>query len=396
MKLDPASETARTSISQQEAKLIDAARSLIPTLKEIAAQQEGEAKVADTLISHLKQAGLFRILQPRRWGGYELNPGVFSEVQMTLAEGDMSTAWVYGVMGVHNFQMALFDDRAAQEVWGDDDSRLISSTYQPGGIATRIPGGYRFNGRWKFSSGVDHAQWVFLGGIHEGEFLTCLVPKSDYQIIHAWDVFGLKATGSQDIVVEDIFVPEYRVHRVSDGFKCDSPGNVVNTAALYRIPFPQVFIRAITSSAIGALQGMLDAFLDYAANRVGSVAGATRNDPDAQSVCAEIVTEIDEMKVIMHRNYDELARQAETGEPPAMELRLRYKYQAAAVPERCLQLAHRLFKCTGGSGIFSTYPFGRYYRDLITARQHAAAQCQVVSRSWGGILLGQENKEWYL
>lgn len=381
---------------EQERKLLDTARKLIPTLREVAAEQEADTQVADALIARFKEAGLFRVLQPRRWGGYEMHPGVFSEIQMALAEGDMSTAWVYGVMGVHNFQMALFDDRAAQDVWGEDDSQLISSTFQPGGVATRVPGGYEFSGRWKFSSGVAHADWVFLGGTYEGEFLTCLVPRKDYEVIHTWDVFGLKATGSQDVMVQDIFVPEYRVHKVSDGFKCDSPGNVVNTSPLYRVPFPQVFIRAITSGCIGALQGMMDAFRDYAATRVSTVAGATRNDPDAQAICGEIMAEIDEMKSLLHRNYRELLAVAETGEPPPMALRMLGKYQAAAVPDRCLRLAHRLFQCTGGSGIFSTYPFGRYYRDLITARQHAASQIQVVARSWGGVILGLENKEWYL
>ena len=377
-------------------ELLERARRMVPMLQEIAARQEGEGRVASEVIAGFRAAGLFRVLQPKRWGGYELSPQLFSDIQMTLAEGDMSAAWVFGVMGVHNFQMALFDDRAAQEVWGADDARLISSTYQPGGVATRAEGGYRFSGRWKFSSGIDHAQWVFLGGIYEGEFLTCLVPRGDYRIVQAWDVFGLKATGSQDVVVEDIFVPEYRVHKVSDGFKCDSPGNAVNTAPLYRLPFPQVFIRAITSSSIGALQGMLNAFQGYAASRVGTVAGATRNDPDAQAVCAEIIAAIDEMKCVMQRNYDALLRQAEAGGVPPMDQRLLYKYQAASVPERCLQLAARLFKCTGGTGIFAAQPFGRYYRDIITARQHAASQGQVVARSWGSVLLGNENTEWYI
>src|SRR5690625_4438302 len=144
----------------------------------MAAEQEAGTRIADALISRFREAGLFRILQPKRWGGLEMHPSVFSEVQMILAEGDLSTAWVYGVMGVHNFQMALFDDRAARDVWGEDDRQLIASTFQPGGVATPVRGGYRFSGRWKFSSGVDHADWVFLGGSHEGEFLTCLDRKS--------------------------------------------------------------------------------------------------------------------------------------------------------------------------------------------------------------------------
>jgi 3-hydroxy-9,10-secoandrosta-1,3,5(10)-triene-9,17-dione monooxygenase len=378
------------------AELVARARAMIPLLRERAASQAAARRVAADTIDALRRADLFRVLQPRRWGGYEMAPDIFAEIQMTLAEGDMSTAWVYGVLGVHNFQMALFDDRAAQDVWGADSSVLIASTFQPGGKATRVEGGYLFNGRWRFSSGIDHTDWVYLGGTYQDEFLTCLLPRADYEVIDTWDVLGLKATGSQDIAVSNVFIPEYRVHRTSDGFKCDSPGNAVNTAALYRMPFTQVFIRAITSSCIGALQGMLDTFRGYAAQRVGSVGGATALDPDAQAACAETLATIDELKCVLHRNFAALAAYAQRGEVPPLEERLRYKFQAAAVPERCLQLASRLFKSTGGSGIFAVQPFGRIYSDLITARQHAAAQYQMTARNWGAALLGGENVEWYL
>lgn len=382
--------------NDQAQRLFQEIEEVVKRVREVAPEQEKLASVDASVIRQLREGGFFRVLQPKRWGGYELHPLVFSQLQMRLAEADMSTAWVYGVMGCHNFQMGLFDDRAAQEVWGEDSSALISSTFQPGGVATPVEGGYRFSGRWKFSSGVDHADWVFLGGVHEREFLTCLVPREDYTIVKTWDVFGLKATGSHDVVVDDIFVPEYRVHHAMDGFRCDSPGNSINTSPLYRIPFQQIFIRAITTSALGALRGMLHAFEHYAENRVSSLGNATREDPDAQTVCAEILAELDEMELVLKRNYDELLEHAQTGAPPPMERRLIFKYQAAAVPDRCLRLAKRLFECVGGSGIFATQPFGRYYRDLITARQHAAAQPGVVARSWGGIVLGKENLEWYL
>lgn len=378
------------------AELIARARALIPVLRERAAAQERQRRIDPATIADFRAAGLFRVLQPQRWGGYEMDPGTFIEIQMALAEGDMSAAWVYGVLSVHNFQMALFDDRAAQDVWGADSSVLIASTFQPGGNATRVDGGYQFNGRWKFASGIDHTDWVFLGGTYNGEFLTCLLPRADYRIVDTWDVLGLKATGSQDVAVENVFIPEYRVHHTSDGFKCDSPGNRVNTAALYRLPFTQVFIRAITSSSIGALQGLLDQFREYASSRVGSVGGATALDPDAQAACAEAVATIDELKCLLHRNFDALAEFGQRGEMPPIEPRLLYKYQAAAVPERCLQLASRLFKCVGGSGIFASKPFGRIYNDIIVARQHAASQYQLTARNWGAALLGGDNVEWYL
>src|ERR1700735_2170184 len=144
-------------------ELIAAARAMIPTLKARATKQSDNRRLLPETVAEIKAAGLFRVLQPKRWGGFEMDPIVFADVQMALSEGAMSVGWVYGVVGVHAFQIALFDDRAARDVWGADNSVLIASTYMPTGRATPAEGGFRFSGKWKFSSGVEHCQWVFLG-----------------------------------------------------------------------------------------------------------------------------------------------------------------------------------------------------------------------------------------
>jgi len=377
-------------------ELLDRARAMVPVLRERAAEQEKQRKVFDETINDFQKAGFFRMLQPKRWGGYEMDPIAFYEVQMILAEGDMSSAWVFGVMGCHNFQMALFDDQAAHDVWSEDNSVLISSMFAPGGIAKPVEGGYMFNGNWRFSSGIDHAGWVFLGGSHNGEFYTCLVPKSEYKIVDTWHVNGLKATGSQDVVVDNIFIPEHRVHKVSDGFNCESPGNAVNTSPLYRLPFTQVFTRAITNNSIGGLIGMLDVFLEYTAGRQRTVAGVMSQDPDVLTICAEITAEVAEMKCTMAAGFAAYKEYTLRDEKIPVDLRLMHKYFAAASPDRCLKLATKLYKCCGSSGIFDTHPFGRIYNDILAAGQHAASQYQVLARTWGANLLGAENTEWYL
>ena len=146
------------------------------------------------------------------------------ETQMVLAEYDMSVGWVNGVVGVHAWQMGIFDDRAAQDVWGKDSSVLIASSYMPTAKLTPVEGGFRVSGRWRFSSGCNHADWFFLGGIlppdEEGLARpgTLLFPKADVTILDTWDVAGLKGTGSHDVVVEDAFIPSYRIHSHIDGF----------------------------------------------------------------------------------------------------------------------------------------------------------------------------------
>ena len=130
-----ATRQAGTAVPEA-AELIARARAMIPTLAKRSLEGRRQGRVPDETIADMQRAGFFRVLQPKRWGGYEMDLGIFYEVQLALAEGDMSTAWIYGVSGVHPWFMALLDDRAAQEVWGRDTSTLICSSLMPAGKAT--------------------------------------------------------------------------------------------------------------------------------------------------------------------------------------------------------------------------------------------------------------------
>jgi 3-hydroxy-9,10-secoandrosta-1,3,5(10)-triene-9,17-dione monooxygenase len=279
--------TVESNGTELAASLLASARELVPTLAKRAALAEQNRSIPAETIADFKRAGLFRVIQPKRYGGYELDPGVFFDIQMTLAEGCMSSGWVYGVVAVHNWQLGLFDVRAQEDVWAKDSSVLIASSYMPKGQVERVDGGFRFSGRWNFSSGVDHADWLFLGGIVSTkngvpDYRTFLVPRSDISINDNWHTVGLKGTGSKEVVIDGAFVPDYRTHRAIDGFAGTSPGLSANSAALYRLPFGQIFVRAVSSASIGALQGALTAFRDYGSKRVSiNDMGRTAEDPAA-------------------------------------------------------------------------------------------------------------------
>lgn len=369
------------------------ARALVPFLRDRAAEAQAARRLPVETIAAMQEAGLFRVLQPKRWGGYEMHPNVYYDVLMTLGEGDMSAAWCYGVIGCHPWQMALFDDRAQQDVWGEDPSTLVSSTYMIQGDARPVEGGFIFNGRWRFSSGCEHCGWVFLGGevgLGSGnmDMRTFLLPRSDYEIVDTWQSFGLRGTGSHDIVVKDAFVPDYRTHSFMDGLMCNSPGNLVNTNPIYRMPFAQLFSRAVSTAAIGALQAMVDEFIRYGAKRVNVTGNKTSEDPYAQLALAEAVSAIDEMKLVLHRNIDVMYDQAVRGEFTAIEDRMRYRFQSSSVLERATNIAQRLFKAGGGAAVFDRLPFGRIYADLMTGKAHAANQADSIGRNWGGTMLG--------
>ena len=369
-----------------------------------AAKADELRRVPDETIAEFREAGFFRMLQPTRWGGLEVDPSTFFDVQMTVATACPSSAWVLGVLAVHAWQLALFPLQAQEEVWGKDAGTLISSSYAPTGKVTRAEGGYRISGRWSFSSGCDHCQWVFLGGLVppevEGkppEMRTFLVPRSDYRIDDNWHVAGLKGTGSKDIVVENAFVPEHRTHRLIDGYKRQSPGNAVNPSPLYRLPFGQIFVRSVSTSAIGAAQGALDAFLDIAAKRVAASDGAkVSEDPTTQTVCARAASLVDETRTVLRRNFEEMMTLVREGKDIAIDRRVRFRHDSAMAVVKSVEAVDLLFTASGGRAIFLGSPLLRYFLDVHAARAHYANNPDKPARNLGAVMLGAKTTDYFI
>lgn len=384
-------------------ELVARAEAMIPALRERADQCERENKVPDATVADFQEAGFFKILQPKRYGGYEMDPETFYSVQMKVAEGCMSSAWILGVIAVHNWQLALFHPQAQDDVWVPDNTVLISSSYMPRAEVTPVDGGYRISGRWGFSSGVDHCDWAFLGGLVKDpetgvpDFWTFLVPRGDFEVLPIWNTIGLGGTGSHDVTVKDAFVPAYRTHRSKDGFAATNPGAKHNPGALYKLPFGQVFVRAVSSSSIGALQGALEVFKETGAKRksnntLSSVAG----DPDVQVLIAETQSAIDEMKTILFRNFGVLNDFARKGEQPDLETRLRFRFQSAQISGRCCELISRMFYLSGADGIYRGNHIARVFCDIHTGRTHVANNPNSVGRNFGSVMLGAPNTDSFI
>lgn len=375
--------------------LVGRAQEMIPQLAARRRDTQRARRIPDDVIAAMADAGFFRVLQPARWGGFEMSPAVFYDVQMALAQGDMSVGWVYGVLGVHPWLMGLMDDRAVQDVWAQDSGMRLCSSLIPIGRAEAVEGGFRLRGHWKFSSGCHHARWAILGGVVTGDasgppdVRIFLVPQSDYRIEESWFVGGLSGTGSDDIVAEDVFVPEHRTRRMAENFACTGAGQSLNPSPLYRIPFGQIFFRGVSCASVGALQAMLDSFIAYARPRAG-VLGRAADDPVAQQVCAEAASAIDEIRAVLTRNVYVLWRYAEQGDVPPLELRQRFKVQSATAADRCAQIAARLMRFSGAAGIYDEHPFGRLLADINAGRQHIANQVEMLSRNLGAAMLGSK------
>src|SRR3954469_13390835 len=194
-------------------------RALAPKLKERAQHSDALRRCPDETIADYIEAGLVRVCQPKRHGGYELGWDVLCEVSQILAAACGSQGWVQRIFADHAHMLASFDAQAQEDVWGPDPNIFISASFDPTGRARRVGDGFIFSGRHGFSSGIDHVGWMICGGmIVEDEKLDgphfFLVPKSDATVIDDWHVMGLQGTGSKSFEVKEKFIP---THRFLDG-----------------------------------------------------------------------------------------------------------------------------------------------------------------------------------
>jgi 3-hydroxy-9,10-secoandrosta-1,3,5(10)-triene-9,17-dione monooxygenase len=367
-----------TATALTATSVLDAVRDLLPALRERAQETEDLRRIPDENIKALQDTGFFRLLQPARFGGIEASPVDFYRGVRLIASACGSTGWVSSVLGVHPWQLGIFDDQAQQEVWGDDSGTLISSSYAPMGRATPVDGGFTFTGRWSFSSGCDHAQWIFLGGLVMGpdgtptDFRTFLLPRSDYEIDDVWDTIGLRGTGSNDIIVKDAFVPEYHTLSFIDTGRCFGPGQAANDAAIYKLPFASVFSCSIAVPVLGMAQGAYDAYVGWTKERVrASTGGKASDDSFNQIRIAESAAQLDAAVLQIERNIEEELEYVARSEKIPTSLRVRVRRDQVNATGAGIAAVDRLFESAGGRALRSGTPIQRFWRDAHAGRVHA-------------------------
>jgi 3-hydroxy-9,10-secoandrosta-1,3,5(10)-triene-9,17-dione monooxygenase len=260
-----------------------------------------------------------------------------------------------------------------------------------------VEGGFRFSGRWGWSSGCDHCSWALLGGIlPDGTYRSFLVPQADYRIEDTWHSMGLQGTGSNDIVVEDAFVPDYRTHKQSDGFEGTNPGVDEDSAALYRLPWAQIFIRVVSTPAIGAARSALSLYTGLVKGKASGDVTKLAQDFGTQMRIADAKNSITEMTTVLQANFDSMMGRLRNGETVSLEDRILYRYQASLVIEKCITVVDSLFSSAGGSSVFQGSPIQQCFLDIHTARAHVANNPTSFARNLGAITLGADNSDFFV
>ncbi|HLH89699.1 MAG TPA: acyl-CoA dehydrogenase family protein [Xanthobacteraceae bacterium] len=385
-------------------ELLARARDIAVIARERARETESARRVSADMIARMREADLFRVLQPKAYGGFEYGFEVFGEIEAALASGCGSTGWVYGLLASHQWLIACFAEEAQDEVWRDGDA-LAAGTYAPVAQAETVDGGYLVSGAGSFCSGCDNAQWQFLGGMipqpggppQPGFFL---LRTSDIAIDDDWHTMGLAGTGSKSIVARRAFVPTHRAVTFAALAAATAPGMRAHPNPLYKQSFLAVLPVTIVAPVIGMAQGALAAFLDDAKVRVtrGAVAGGRRQMADLATVqlrVAEASACIDAARLMIFRDLAEAAALAVRGEAVGVDVRLRNRRDQAFCVRLAIQAIDALFVAAGGQGLLLDHPLQRFWRDAHAAASHISLNWDATGTMFGQHLLGLEPKGQY-
>lgn len=373
-------------------ELLHRAASLVPTLRERAAETERRRQPLPETVEDLKAAGLITVAQPRRYGGLGLDFDVVFDIAAELGRGCGSTAWCYGIWASHNWLVALFPEAAQAEYWSDEPNTLSSTSFNPArGNATAAPGGYRLSGHWDFSSGCDPAQWVLLIANGPESPLMLLLPRRDYTIEDTWFVSGLKGTGSKDILVDDVFVPEYRAVPMPLLRGGNAPGRRLHNTGNQRIPMQSILPYTLASPIVGMARGAVEAFEE----RIRHGASAREGNPLSQVASyhlrlAESSAEVDAAQLIMRRDCREMLERAHRDELPSIADRARYRLDHAYVTRLCVRAIDRLFEASGGHSLYDSSPMQRFHRDAHAAAHHVGLSWDTLAEQYGRVRAGLE------
>jgi alkylation response protein AidB-like acyl-CoA dehydrogenase len=386
----------RTHVIPGADELVARAAAMVPALRQRAATTEAARRVGKEAAQQFVDAGFFRVLQPRRYGGYESPFGTHMRIAAELGRGCASSAWVASVIAVHSWIVGMFPEEAQEEVWGANNAALVATSFLPAGAkAERVANGVVLTGRWKFSSGIDLCQWAIplidlppreAGG--KSELGLALLPLSDCKTEDTWYTSGLAGTGSNDFTCESLFVPEHRLIAVSALRGGDTPGSAVNSSPFYRLPLWTFFPFALIGAGLGAAKGALELVADGLANRKSVAQVKIAEQQSVQLRIARATAQIDAAEALLLQDLQAVNRDAAAGVIPEMEQRLRYRLDLSYAIELCVQAVDILYPLLGGRGLVATDPVQRAWRDVHAVAQHIALVWDVTAGLYGAVRLG--------
>ena len=374
------------------------AHALVPVLQQRAAAAEARRGLVPETVADLNRSGLMRILQPRRWGGMEFDFVAIVDFTDIIARGCASTSWTLANIAIHHWMLALYDEKAQQEIWGTDpDAYIASGIAYPQGRGEVVDGGILLSGHWNFSSGVGDSTWNMLACIVRDaagkpvDYRMCVVPKSDYEIVDDWQVMGLSGTGSMSVKCERVFVPEHRALSMLKGRNEGFPGWKTNPAGVFRVPFGGLAAHCILGTMVGNAQAMFDAVTNMVTER--STSYTTLRMRDLGTVQARVGlagAHLEAARLMARNDCLEGQQMANEGVEPDFNFRLKQKRNCAYAMKLATDAVDTLYALAGANGLYARGPMERIYRDQHAGAGHINFSMDAHASAWGLSTLGGE------
>jgi 3-hydroxy-9,10-secoandrosta-1,3,5(10)-triene-9,17-dione monooxygenase len=368
------------------AELVARARRLVPYLRDKGSEIEAARQIPFEVDHRLREDGFYRMLQPRRYGGYESDLDSFTDAMLEIFRGDGATGWVTVFVAAHILWICALEERAQREILGHDGDVRTVVTAGPTGKATPRDGGYVISGRWDWCSGFSACNWFIAVAIvqrdpmpQEPETIIFTVPCDSMRVEDNWHVLGLQGTGSVAAHAPDIFVPlRYTAPFPALMFEFAAPGYGVLENPFYRAPLVPILWLEAAIAMVGMLRGLIDLFVRDVAAKPGHFPpfAPLREDKKVQGALGRAVADHDVAKAALRQlvvNQNSRIERTARGE------RLRWAdvqvdhVMVCRISRLCVEAADTLFHIAGSSlPIRSDSAFGRFYRDIKAASAHRA------------------------
>jgi indole-3-acetate monooxygenase len=354
-----------------QATTVDRVRALLPEVRARAEEIEQARAVPRDLSEKLRLAGVFRRYVPRSHGGDEMWPDEGLTVIEELARADASVAWVAAVGSEGPSFYAYLPPDTYDTIYSAGPDVIHTGVINATGRAVRDGDGYRFSGRWSFASGSNNADYICVHGVLEGAEPTAagpatrlgVVPASQVRIDDVWHVSGLKGTASNDIVVQDLFIPD-----AWTGSFAELPK--VARHPLDQRPLLARFGSEFAAVAIGIAQGALDDVIDIAGNKVPAMSRSKlAADPVAQYLVGSLATDLHMARTLLH----EVARADQASVamgPPDNAATLIRRARLARAASVAASVVDGCYNLSGTTGLFESCPLQRRLRDARAVTQH--------------------------
>jgi indole-3-acetate monooxygenase len=378
-----------------ETAFLASARRLEPMVTELRGQFDQDRQLPGRLIDELSAANLFRMWLPLAIGGAELPPLQFLTVIEELSRQDGSLGWCTVIPAGYGRLAGALEEDVARTIFGTGKG-VLAGTLNPTGKAVAAPGGYRVTGRWSYGSSIGFSDWVLGNCITEDatgpcraadggpEFRLCLFPRAEVEVFDIWHVSGLRATGSNDFQVTDLFVPQQHTIPLVD---FQPPPR--RPGPLYATPMTSTFVSCLASVALGIARAAIESVIEIgAAKKTAGSSTALRDKPLAQADLARAEGLVCAGRAYLFSELGMMWEDAVAGRAISLRARGQVRLAACHAMQSAIQAVDLMFQAAGGAALFQGSRLERCFRDIHTAGQHIAVSMQANVEPVGRVLFG--------